>query len=314
MTPKPIKVSKSLERELERIKAKHIVVAAVLTVNRGDLDRYRALGLVWDQGRIMSGPPFLPPPSLGIYARRNLDGWRDKRTDLPKEMREVSAYVPSWNSGSYHVVSRDILAYPLEHHPARLLTISAIVLEQLVDGALVRVRIDQPLDRGAKSFAADLQFNLRLLREAVGEAQIYDADLSDDDFARIQRIEWEMLPPGSAERVLQRLESKGRGDPERLAVAGERLRVLDSLGHDGYIVGTGKFARYFGAKFGDHIVVLENLEYGNALYVFTENWEQLTQLSRTELIKRRDPAVQRLPHVPGWRGALRKLIISAGAY
>lgn len=207
-----------------------------------------------------------------------------------------------------------IFGYPLEHHPARLLTISATVLEQLVDGALVRFRIDQPLDRGAKSFAADLLFNLRLLREAVGEAQIYDADLTDEDFARIQHVEWEMLPPGSGERVLQRLASADRSTPERLKVAGERLVALDSLGHDGYIVGTGKFARYFGAKFGDRLFVLENLEYGNALYVFTENWEQLSQLSRTELIKRRDPAVQRIPHVRGWRSALRKLIIKAGAY
>lgn len=314
MTPKPIKVSKALERELERINAQRVVVAAVLTVNRGDLSQYGALGLIWEEGQVKSGPPVLPPPSLGIYARRNLDGWSNKRTDLPKETREVSAYVPSWNSGAYHVVSRDILAYPLEHHPAMLLTISATILEQLVDGALVRFRVDQPLDRGAKAFAADLQFNLRLLREAIGEARIYDADLSDDDFARIQRVEWEMLPPGSGERVLQRLASVDRSTPERLKVAGERLVALDSLGHDGYIVGTGKFARYFGAKFGDQLVVLENLEYGNALYVFTENWEQLSQLNRTELIKRRDPAVQRIPHVRGWRGALRRLIITAGAY
>lgn len=314
MSPRTAKLSKALERELESTKGQHIIVAAVLTVNRSDLDRYGELGLIWEEGQVASVPPILPPPSLGIYARRNLDGWSDKRIDLPKQTREVSAYVPSWNSGSYHVVSRQILAYPLEHHPARLLTISATVLEQLVDGALVRFRIDQPLDRGAKDFAADLQFNLRLLREAVGEAQIYDADFTDEEFARIQRVEWEMLPPGSGERVLRRLASADRCTPERLKVAGERLGVLDSLGHDGYIVGTGKFARYFGAKFGDQLVVLENLEYGNALYVFTENWEQLSQLNRTELIKRRDPAVQRIPHVRGWRGALRRLIFTAGAY
>jgi hypothetical protein len=314
MTLRTPKLSKALVRELERTNAQHIIVAAVLAVKRGDLDRYGVLGLNWDQGRITSGPPVLPPPSLGIHARRNLEGWSDKRTDLPKEMREVSSYAPSWNSGAYHHVSRDILAYPLEHHPARLLTISATILEQLVDGALVRFRIDQPLDRNSQSFAADLQFNLRLLREAVGEAQIYDADLSDDDFARIQRVEWEMLPPGSGARVLERLASAGRSIPERLEIAGERLGVLDSLGHDGYIVGMGKFARYFGAKFGDRLVVLENLEYGNALYVFTENWEQLSQLSRTELIKRRDPAVQRIPHARGWRSALRKLITTVGVY
>ena len=33
---------------------------------------------------------------------------------------------------------------------------------------------------------------------------------------------------------------------------------------------------------------LENLEYGNALYVFEKDWERLSQLSRTELVRRRD--------------------------
>ena len=93
----------------------------------------------------------------------------------------------------------------------------------------------------------------------------------------------------------------------RMKVATERLRVLDRLDHEGFIVGTGRFARYFGARFGDRLIALENLEYGNALYVFEENWEQLTQLSRTELIRRRDPSVHRIPHLPGWHSALRKL-------
>lgn len=56
------------------------------------------------------------------------------------------------------------------------------------------------------------------------------------------------------------------------------------------------------------LLVLENLDYGNALYVFEENWEELTQLSRAQLMKRRDPGVHRLPHLPGWQSAIRTLL------
>lgn len=108
--------------------------------------------------------------------------------------------------------------------------------------------------------------------------------------------------------MLDRLAGRRTANAERLKVAAERLRVLDGLAHDGFIVGTGRFARYFGARSGDRLVALENLEYGNALYVFEEDWESLTQLSRTELIKRRDPSVHRLPHVPGWQSAVRRLV------
>ncbi|MBC2776622.1 hypothetical protein [Parasphingopyxis marina] len=70
----------------------------------------------------------------------------------------------------------------------------------------------------------------------------------------------------------------------------------------------GKFARYFGARFGDRLVALENLEYGNALYLFEQDWEELTQISRAELIRRRDPAVHRIPHIRGWQSVIRKLV------
>lgn len=228
--------------------------------------------------------------------------------DLPKELRDISQLAPSWRNSGFHLVSRSVEAYPVEYHPAKLLTISAKVLEPLVDAALVRFRVDEPLQRGAPDFASNLVFNLRLLREAVGDANVFDADLDDREFARIQHVDWELLPHGSVDRILERLSARKHVDADRLRVAGERLRALDRLGHDGFILGTGGFARYFGAKFGDRLVALENLDYGNALYVFEEDWEHLTQLSRSELIKRRDPTVHRVPHVPGWPSVLRKLI------
>lgn len=310
MTPRPVRLSKEIQRELAAVNGDRVVVASVLTVTSDEVSRYRELGLRGRNGRIEAGEPVLPGPSFGVYARRNLDGWDQKRTDLPKEMRDMSTWAPSWNSGSYHLITRSIEAYPVQSHPARLLTISATVLEPLVDGALVRFRVDQPLQRNAANFASDLRFNLRLLREAVGDAHVFDADLSDEEFARIQHVDWELLPPGSKDRVLAQLASRSPDDPAKLKVAQERLSVLDRLRHSGYIVGSGKFSRYFGAKFGERFVVLENLEYGNALYVFEANWEQLTQFSRTELIRRRDASVHRVPHRPGWQSAVRKLLRS----
>ena len=308
MINRTVKLSKAVQREVERVSGDRVVVAAVLTITTDEIEEYSEVGLGLAHGRIATSEPAPPPPSCGEYARRNLDGWRETRRDLPKEKREISNWAPSWNSGSYHLVSREIDAYPVDHHAAKLLTISAVVIEHLVDGALVRFRIDEPLDKRSASFSTDLQFNLRLLGEAVGDAHLYDADLDDEQFARIHHVDWELLPKGSADRVLDRLAHRKEIDAERLKVAAERLRVLDRLDHEGFIVGTGRFARYFGAKFGDRLIALENLEYGNALYVFEDSWEQLTQLSRTELIRRRDPSVHRIPHLPGWQSALRKLV------
>jgi hypothetical protein len=90
MTPRPVRLSKEIQRELAAVNGDRVVVAAVLTVTSDEVSRYRELGLRARNGRIEAGEPVLPGPSFGVYARRNLDGWNEKRTDLPKEMRDMS--------------------------------------------------------------------------------------------------------------------------------------------------------------------------------------------------------------------------------
>ena len=34
-----------------------------------------------------------------------------------------------------------------------------------------------------------------------------------------------------------------------------------------------------------HLVLMENMIYGNATYVFRDNWEELSKLSKAEIIK-----------------------------
>jgi hypothetical protein len=75
-----------------------------------------------------------------------------------------------------------------------------------------------------------------------------------------------------------------------------------------YIAGTNEFLRYFGAKFEDDFVAFENLNYGNALYVMHENWEQLSQRSRIDLLKARPRGFERVLHVAGWEDRLRALL------
>lgn len=302
------KLSKTVQKQLAAIDGGIVVVAAVRTVTNADLKSFADFNLSELEGSITAGEPVLLPRTRGLFAGRNIDGWVEKRKDLPKELREISSFAPDWHGNGHHLISRTIQAWPLEYHAARLNTISATVLEQLRDGALVRFRVDQPLTRDSDTFAVDLKFNMQLLKEAVGDAGVYSADMSDEEFAKIQRVDWELLPSGSVDRVLAQLATRPGVSAERMRVAGERLRTLDRLGHDGFIVGTGRFSNYFGAKFGQRLVALENLEYGNALYVFEENWEELSKVSRSELIQRRDPQVHRIPHLPGWQSAIRQLL------
>ncbi len=65
----------------------------------------------------------------------------------------------------------------------------------------------------------------------------------------------------------------------------QRLRVFGRFKPEAYIAGTNGFLRYFGAKYSDNLVVFENLNYGNAIYIMYDDWKELSKRSRVDLLK-----------------------------
>jgi hypothetical protein len=68
--------------------------------------------------------------------------------------------------------------------------------------------------------------------------------------------------------------------------------------------------KYFGAKFSDNLVVFENLNYGNAIYVLFENWVELSKMSRTEIQTRPANEYIRIKHTVNWEQNLERIIAS----
>lgn len=66
--------------------------------------------------------------------------------------------------------------------------------------------------------------------------------------------------------------------------------------------------RYFGAKFSDNLVVFENTQYGNALYILFENWAELSQLSRLEILRRPSDQYVRIKHSGNWQSRVKQII------
>ena len=63
--------------------------------------------------------------------------------------------------------------------------------------------------------------------------------------------------------------------------------------------------RYIGAKFKDNLVVFENIEYGNAIYILFDNWMEISKMSRIEILQRKEKDFIRLPHRKNWEQVLR---------
>ncbi len=75
------------------------------------------------------------------------------------------------------------------------------------------------------------------------------------------------------------------------------------------VFGTSGFRRYFGALMRDDLVVFENIEYGNAVYVMFEEWEELSKKSRIDLLSGKyGESFERVLHTSGWKSKLRSII------
>ena len=121
---------------------------------------------------------------------------------------------------------------------------------------------------------------------------------------------WEILPPGQRTENLARILSKFRAPSKELKERVlERYMLLEKLNPIAYISGTSGFQRYFGAQFADDLVVFENLEYGNAIYVMFEDWEDLSKRSRLDLLRDGNGAhFERIVHRSGWEDAVKNVV------
>ena len=67
-------------------------------------------------------------------------------------------------------------------------------------------------------------------------------------------------------------------------------------------------SHYFGAKYGENIVAFENIDYGNALYILFDNWQEISQMSRIDILKRHERDFIRIIHKTGWQKVFKRHI------
>jgi len=103
-------------------------------------------------------------------------------------------------------------------------------------------------------------------------------------------LNWQILPPGKRPWEEQRkllaplfaqIKSKNK-----VQVFDERFQNLYSLNPDDTSAGLNGYQGYVIFHFKKkNIHILESVLYGNAMYIFNENWEQLSQKTKAEIIQ-----------------------------
>lgn len=311
-----LKIPDFLANKVKSFSKDDFVVAAVKKISATDIisGKYSHLGIKLAGETPTFSNNLVPNRRVGKFSQLNVDGEEIIRKDLPKIKKSYSWNVPDygdWSRGS-HEVTRDREVYRRQIIGPKELEITIELLgKEIKDERLFVFKfcINQILNRMAKNYRKDFLFSLNLLQENIGCVDVFSNDASLDDYLKTIYVNWEILPPGERDNTIAKILSGFKAaTPEIREKLIARYDLLAKLNPIAFINGTSGFRRYFGAKFTEELVVFENIEYGNAVYVMFDEWEKLSKLSRLDLLNSGRKDFVRIIHKNDWKSQLKKLV------
>jgi len=249
---------------------------------------------------------------INTVAAFNAEGKHIPRKDLPMEPRYITTIEWSWKQwegrGQTRTVteSRDIYkdCYQQDFIPPPGLELTWATK----DGHDYVVSEEFEIGQADPEI---LKHAINLFLSIFGECEIRRADLTSFIPSKIRRLNWELLPPGKhpwdkVQKYTQELVKKK--DPRYGNIILQRQEAVSHFKPDEVYVGTGGFRTYIAYVFkAKKTVLLESTEYGNATYVFGENWEEFSMLTKAEILNN-SYQKDRLIHSQGWGERLHKTL------
>ncbi|SDY52899.1 hypothetical protein SAMN05518669_11325 [Variovorax sp. YR634] len=254
----------------------------------------------------VEGESLTPPPS-GRFTDFNANGRLVVRKDLPK-VDETFTVHSSWNDwhGNPHsgirVITRKVYQKDQVPPPSEYLTVL-----QATQGPVVASR-----SLSLSSVTAEQILHIvNLFLEIFGRFEMVGKDLQPNERLQIRRLNWKVLPSGTYpfERAKRELAKFLSDLPDTARpVVEDRIRTITRYEPDLIAVGVGGFTDYVVFGFTQRgIYVLESHRLGNATYVLKSDWENVSMLSKKEIL---DGSLHeaRVIHNHGWRTAVGRLI------
>lgn len=302
------KLPNKLTAAIEAVREEAFYVGASVLIGEADRDgKYGHLQLDRDETR-----SFLPDQTVGPVSDKNLNGWEIIRKDLPMLTKTYFWESPNFGDASTygtHIHYRDRQVYQRQVFEPRNYEISSRPLRRNADGTtLYLFRVEQPIRKGDDTLNDELLFCANLLQENVGTVDVIGEGVSIEEFIATINLDWEVFPPGDEAETVERLTAGQRGGADKAGEVAERVRLFARLRPKAYLKGRGGMSSYVGAQYADDLVVFENINYGNALYVLYDDWQEVSQRSRIDLIKGTDSRFDRIPHTIGWEEAFRRIM------
>lgn len=309
------KIPENLIRKIQTFTSDNLRVECVLRVSKDAIrnGEFATKGISLTDNNLRIEEGILPNSRFGRFSRKNINGYVIIYRDRPKVSKSWDIEVPNfgdWAKGS-HIITFTREVYQRKYVSPRFNTIKIEVLNEEIgrDAYIIKFSVEEVLNRLDPNFLEDLFFNLNLLQEFIGSIDVYEATTSKDDYLRTLFVDWEIFPIEETDRTIELIIGRSPSLTRReINEIRERIELFKSLGAVRFISGTSGFARYYGAKFKEDLVVFENDKYGNASYIMFTDWEELSKRSRYDLLTSKDSDFIRVIHNRNWENKLTAII------
>jgi hypothetical protein len=312
------KLPNKLSLKLKTIKDNHIIVGTKITIPVSELyNKYVYLELPSQELlQLNQSIVYLPASSRGQYSKRNIIG---KTVTLKnKDKVEKSWAIEGPNYGDYSkgthtaIISKKVFQKETEFPKNLSIKITPTQINK--SEIMFKFEINKILDKNSDYFKDDLLFFINLLQENVKDIDVFPLDKEEDDNLQKETefVDWELLPFGTKD-ILNLISKKINKSDVNKKQTTDRIKFFSNqkLPIDHYISGTGSFDRYFGMYLKNEIVILEDFNYGNATYVFNQNWKKFSKMSRTDLMHLKSNEIERIIHNNNWSTRLNYIINSS---
>jgi hypothetical protein len=297
---------RNLSANLPGIQRGESLVFAITNPER-HVDRLERIGFTRD---LQAGECVLPR-ATGPVGRFNANGRYIVHKNRPKETahRQVMWTWTEWH-GPNRVERMEARDVPYERYPRTFVPPPSVELTVATNTRDEKLVTSPPFEYTNSNDGSILHV-VNLLLELFGECTVLRSNLDEIIRVEVRRLNWEVLPQGRMPWAQLRphvdpfVRRQRRGNRPLIE---QRFQTINDHGPEFLALGRAGFSGYvvFGFPEKD-LYVLESVNRDNATYVFEENWQRLSQMTKAEIVDR-NLQKERIIHREGWPAEIRRLL------
>ena len=259
------------------------------------------------------GDTLLPPASLGPVSKRNAEGTYIIHKDRPKETayRQIEWTWEQWAGRYYTETQSRLVDVPYERYPRTHVLPYSVELTVQSDTEDHLVLVSPSIDYTDEN-EDELKHILNLFLEIFGEVQIFTEDLDEIMRAPLRRLNWNLLPEGHMpwEQLQQHINPIINTAPSgNQPFIIHRFEKINEFNPDFYAIGKAGFWGYVIFGFEDkNLYVCESIHYGNATYVFAEDWEELSKMTKAQILDNNLQEERIIHRVGSWERRINEVL------